>query len=97
MRLKRVTEADPIIRRSLGIHKSVDDQVSAYQAMYAQRYSEDISYNLLIEEMVKSFMANDPGFKKFLRTYVAPESRANDNDGGTEGDSRPHAGPVAQQ
>lgn len=65
MKLPKVTKNDPIERLAVGIHKSVNDDVKAYQDFYKSVHGDEIQLGMLVEEMLKRFMAEDKDFQKF--------------------------------
>ncbi len=69
MKLSRVTNTDPIVRQSWGIHQSVVDLLRAYQDLYKEVHKDEIPMNQLAEEMCKSFMDSDKRFQRFLKTW----------------------------
>lgn len=68
MKLPKVTKNDPIERLAVGIHKSVNDDLKSYQAFYKSVHGEEIQMGMLVEEVLKRFMAEDKDFVKFKST-----------------------------
>ena len=66
MKLKRVTTNDPVERVALSLHQSLTANLAAYREFYKQTYGDEISLSQLVEEMAKSFMAEDKAFQKFM-------------------------------
>ncbi len=64
MKLPKVTKNDPVERLAVGIHKSVNDELKAYQSFYKSVHGEEIQMGMLVEEMLKRFMAEDRNFQK---------------------------------
>lgn len=69
VKLSRVTNTDPIIRQSWGVHQSVVDMLRAYQDLYKDTHGDEIPMNQLVEEMCKNFMDSDKDFQKFFRNW----------------------------
>lgn len=67
MKLPRVTEVDPVVRRTVGLHQSVFEKLELYQKMYKNHYGDEISLSLVLEEMAKSFMETDRDFAKYCK------------------------------
>jgi hypothetical protein len=65
MKLPKVTKTDPIERLAVGIHKSVHDDLKAYQDFYKSNTGEEIAMGMMVEEMLKRFLAEDKEFLKF--------------------------------
>jgi hypothetical protein len=65
MKLVKVSKADPIERIAVGIHKSVNDDLKSYQEFYKWNTHEDIALGVMLEEMLKRFLAEDKDFAKF--------------------------------
>jgi hypothetical protein len=65
MKLPKVTKNDPVERLAVGIHKSVNDDLKAYQAFYKSVTAEEIQMGMMVEEMLKRFLAEDKDFQKF--------------------------------
>lgn len=65
MKLLKVTKTDPIERLAVGIHKSVHDDLKTYQVFYKSNTQEEIPMGMMVEEMLKRFLAEDKDFQKF--------------------------------
>ena len=65
MKLQKVTKNDPIERLAVGIHQSVNSDLKKYQEFYKSEHGEEIPMGLMVEEMLKSFIADDKSFQKF--------------------------------
>jgi hypothetical protein len=83
MKLKKVTTNDPSKRISVSLRQSVIESLGAYQVFYRRNTSDEISFSLLVEEMVRTFMKEDKEFAKFLaanpdagKDAVTPETSA---------------------
>lgn len=72
MKLKKVTSNDRVTRVTVGLHESVLNNMKAYQGFYQKKTGDEISFPLLVEEMLKGFIGED---KEFAR-YVADRAKA---------------------
>jgi hypothetical protein len=68
MKLPKVTKNDPIERLAVGIHQSTHNDLKLYQEFYKSTHGEEIPMNLMVEEMLKGFLADDKNFAKFKAT-----------------------------
>lgn len=68
MKLPKVTKNDPIERLAVGIHQSTNNDLKLYQDFYKSIHGEEIPMNLMVEEMLKAFLADDKNFAKFKST-----------------------------
>jgi len=68
MKLQKVTKNDPIERLAVGIHQSVNNDLKKYQEFYKSVHGEEIPMGLMVEEMLKAFIAEDKNFQKFKST-----------------------------
>lgn len=66
MKLAKVTKTDPLERLSASVHRSTADALRRYQSFYKENTGDDIALGLMVEEMLKDFMARDRAFQKYL-------------------------------
>jgi hypothetical protein len=64
MKLKKVTQIDPIERLAVSIRNSTMTRLEAYRAHYKETYGEDIERSHLVEQMLVEFMNSDRDFTK---------------------------------
>lgn len=72
MRLKKVTQIDPIERISISLRTSTVTQLEQYRAVYEATYGEPIERSHLVEQMLLAFMAGDKDFQKELAKQGKP-------------------------
>lgn len=65
MKLKKVTQNDPVERLAVSIKKSTMSRLDAYRAYYKATYGEEIEKSHLVEEILREFMSGDKAFDKF--------------------------------
>jgi hypothetical protein len=65
MKLRKVTKSEPLERLSVSVHASTSEALKQYQAFYKSNTGDDIPMGLMVEEMLKTFMAKDRAFQKF--------------------------------
>lgn len=65
MKLRKVTKSEPLERLSVSVHASTAEALKQYQAFYKTNTGDEIPMGLMVEEMLKSFMAKDKAFQKF--------------------------------
>lgn len=68
MKLRKVTKSEPLERLSVSVHASTAEALKQYQAFYKANTGDEIPMGLMVEEMLKSFMAKDRAFQKFAGT-----------------------------
>lgn len=68
MKLPKVTKSDPLERLSVSVHQSTAEALRQYQLFYKANTGDDIAMGLMVEEMLKTFMAKDRAFQKHLDT-----------------------------
>jgi len=79
MKLPKVTKNDPVTRLAVGIHESVNGDLKLYQDFYKSVTGEEIPMGMMVEEMLKRFLAEDKDFLKFksppaLEAKVSPRA-----------------------
>lgn len=67
MRLQKLAPKDPSVRLNLAMKQSTTELLDLYQARYQQSYGETIDRQVLIEQMLLSFMAEDKEFQRSLQ------------------------------
>ena len=73
MRLKKVTQNDPVVRLAVSVRTSTQDLLDQYREHYKQTYGEEIERSHLVEEILRDYMASDRDFQKAL---TEPEAAA---------------------
>lgn len=68
MKLKKVTQNDPVERLAVSVKRSTMAMLDAYRAHYLSTYGEEIEKSHLVEEMLREFMQADKDFAKALAT-----------------------------
>ncbi len=74
MKLKKVTQNDPVERLAVSVKRSTMTMLDAYRAHYQTTYGEEIEKSHLVEEMLREFMLSDKDFAKEL-AKVAPSDK----------------------
>jgi len=64
MRLKKVTQIDPIARLAISARQSTLSRLEAYQAHYEKTYGEPIERSHLVEQVLLDYMNGDKAFVK---------------------------------
>lgn len=78
MRLKKVTQNDPVERMAVSIHASTQKRIEAYRDYYLKTYGEPIERSHLVEQILLDYLNGDKEFAKFLaaKTAAKPEQAA---------------------
>lgn len=71
MRLKKVTQNDPIERMAVSIHSSTQKRLEAYRDYYLKTYGEPIERSHLVEQMLLDYLNGDKEFAKFIANQPA--------------------------
>lgn len=66
MKLKKVTQNDPIERLAVSIKSSTSKLLERYRDHYFATYGEPIEKSHLVEQVLREFMNSDKEFQKFL-------------------------------
>jgi hypothetical protein len=64
MRLKKVTQIDPIERLAVSVRSSTLSLLDKYRANYEATYGEPIERSHLVEQVLLDYMAGDKDFQK---------------------------------
>lgn len=64
MKLRKVTQNDPVERLAVSVKRSTMTMLEAYRAHYQATYGEEIEKSHLVEEMLREFMQSDKDFAK---------------------------------
>ena len=75
MKLKKVTQNDPVERLAVSVKRSTMSMLDAYRAHYQSTYGEEIEKSHLVEEMLREFMQTDKDFAKVLTVKPLSEGR----------------------
>ena len=73
MKLKKVTQNDPVERLAVSVKNSTMQMLDAYRAHYQATYGEEIEKSHLVEEMLREFMQTD---KDFIKVASAKSSNS---------------------
>lgn len=79
MRLKKVTQNDPIERMAVSVRASTLANLEKYRAHYEATYGEPIERSHLVEQVLLDYMKGDKDFEKFLakgKDAIAPAAAA---------------------
>lgn len=66
MKIKKVTQNDPVERLAVSVKRSTMTMLDAYRTHYLATYGEEIEKSHLVEEMLREFMQADKDFAKAL-------------------------------
>ena len=64
MKLKKVTQNDPVERLAVSIKRSTMQRLEAYRARYKEIYGEEIEKSQLVEQVLNDYMLADRDFVK---------------------------------
>lgn len=64
MKLKKVTQNDPVERLAVSVKRSTMTLLDAYRAHYKATYGEEIEKSELVEHILKEFISTDRDFMK---------------------------------
>lgn len=64
MKLKKVTQNDPVERLAVSVKRSTMTAIEAYRAHYKATYGEEIEKSELVEHILKDYMSADREFTK---------------------------------
>jgi hypothetical protein len=67
MRLKKVTQIDPVERMAVSIRSSTLVLLDKYRANYEATYGEPIERSHLVEQVLLDYMTGDKEFQKRLQ------------------------------
>lgn len=70
MKLKQIKQKEATTKVTWTMKTSAVKMLQDYQALYKEKYGEEISQNLLAEEIIQSFIAEDKEFKAFTAKNV---------------------------
>lgn len=73
MKIKKVTQNDPVERLAVSVRQSVMKTLEAYRDFYKQTYGEEIERSQLVEQILREFMASDKDFQKHVLN-AAPQA-----------------------
>ena len=73
MLLKKVVK-DAKVQMSIKIDSSVHEDLNLYRELYRASYGEEVSQNVVVEELLKTVIAKDKGFQKFKKEKLKEES-----------------------
>lgn len=76
MRLKKVTQNDPVERLTVSVKKSTQDRLEAYRAHYERTYGEPIERSHLVEQVLLDYMTGDKDFMKQLSKSEGADTSA---------------------
>lgn len=88
MKLRLIVQDDPVERLTLSVHTSVLEKLREYKTFYETSLGGKVQQNYLVEEMLKSCMAEDKDFQRYLKNSegkpkAADGSGANLDDEGS--------------
>lgn len=72
MKLKKVTQNDPVERLAVSVRKSTMTRLEAYRTSYKDTYGEEIERSHLVEQMLNEFMNSDRDFAKTPAAATKP-------------------------
>lgn len=75
MKLKQVTKNGKLVRLNIGIKKSTDDLLSAYQQAYLKQYGQEIERSTLVEQILVDYIRADREFIASLEKKSEPQSQ----------------------
>lgn len=76
MRLKKVTQTDPIERLSVSVRRSTAAMLDQYREYYRATYGEEIEKSKLVEEILRELISTDKAFVKHLEAMAAAAPEA---------------------
>ncbi len=76
MKLKKVTQNDPVERLAVSVKRSTMSMLDAYRVHYQSTYGEEIEKSHLVEEMLREFMLTDKDFAKELAKAAPSDKKA---------------------
>jgi hypothetical protein len=74
MKLRKVTQNDPITRLAVSIRSTTERRLEAYRAHYEATYGEPIEKSNLVENILLDYMRDDKDFAKALATQDATKA-----------------------
>lgn len=82
MKLKKVTNFDPVERLAVSVRQSTLQALAAYQEHYKNTYGEGIERSQLVEEILRDYMETDKAFQKAMASANPPKPtpQASDTD-----------------
>lgn len=75
MKLKQVTKNGKLVRLNIGIKKSTDDLLSAYQLAYFEQYGQEIERSTLVEQILVDYIRADREFMATLEKRPEPQPK----------------------
>lgn len=66
MKLKQIKQKESTTKVTWTLKTSAVKMLQEYQALYKAKYGEEISQNLLAEEILQTFISEDKEFKSFV-------------------------------
>lgn len=67
IRLRKVTQNDPVERLAVSVRKSTVEMLEGYREHYKKAYGEEIEKSHLVEEILRDYMTAD---KDFVREFA---------------------------
>jgi hypothetical protein len=64
MRLRKVTQNDPVERLAVSVKQSTVKMIEDYRAHYKATYGEEIEKSHLVEEIIRDFILSDRDYAK---------------------------------
>lgn len=64
MKLKKLTNNEPVERLAVSVKKSTSDLVEAYREHYKATYGEEIERSQLVEYILNDYIKTDKAFMK---------------------------------
>ena len=71
MKLGKLPDKDPVMRKPIGLRESTWKRLEQYQRLYEKNYGKEIKVGDLTEQMLESFMAGDKDFQGYLKERPA--------------------------
>jgi len=85
MKLKQVTKNGKLTRLNIGIKKSTDDLLSAYQQAYLEQYGQEIERSTLVEQILVDYIRADREFMATLEKKPMPPQKGASATGSAPG------------
>lgn len=80
MKLRKVTNFDPVERLAVSVRQSTLAALAAYQEHYKKTYGEEIERSQLVEEILRDYMETDKAFQKALSSSNPPKPAPHSSD-----------------
>lgn len=85
MKLKQVTKNGKLVRLNIGIKKSTDELLSAYQQAYLEQYGQEIERSTLVEQILVDYIRADREFMASLEKKPEVQQKGASGTGSAQG------------